>query len=71
MRTKTKAHGCWYSQRYGYYNTSLLLPDDAEMEHIKAEVKNGILYVTIPKSICREEAEYYGGENPLAIPSLA
>ncbi|XP_020088049.1 26.5 kDa heat shock protein, mitochondrial [Ananas comosus] len=42
--------GGWYSQRYGFYNTSLLLPDDAEVAHIKAEVKNGVLYVTIPRS---------------------
>ncbi|KAJ6847821.1 chloroplast small heat shock protein [Iris pallida] len=40
----------WYFQKYGYYNTSLLLPDDAKVEDIKAEVKNGLLYVTVPRS---------------------
>lgn len=40
----------WSFQRYGYYNTSLLLPDDAKVEDIKAEVKHGVLYVTVPRS---------------------
>lgn len=40
----------WYAQRYGYYNTSLLLPDDAKVDEIKAEVKDGLLYVTIPRT---------------------
>ncbi|XP_008792025.2 26.5 kDa heat shock protein, mitochondrial [Phoenix dactylifera] len=42
--------GGWYSKRYGYYNTSLLLPDDAKVEEIKAEVKDGILCITIPRN---------------------
>nr|XP_010907278.2 26.5 kDa heat shock protein, mitochondrial [Elaeis guineensis] len=42
--------GGWYSKSYGYYNTSLLLPDDAKVEEIKAEVKDGILKVTIPRN---------------------
>ncbi|OVA07795.1 Alpha crystallin/Hsp20 domain [Macleaya cordata] len=35
---------------YGYYETSLLLPDDAKVEEIKAEMKDGILYITIPRT---------------------
>ncbi|KAK2378650.1 HSP20 chaperones superfamily protein [Trifolium repens] len=41
-------HEYWSS--YGYYNTSLVLPDDAKIDEIKAELKDGVLIVTIPKS---------------------
>uniref|UniRef100_A0A1J3EEV7 26.5 kDa heat shock protein, mitochondrial n=2 Tax=Noccaea caerulescens TaxID=107243 RepID=A0A1J3EEV7_NOCCA len=40
----------WSSKRYGYYNTSLSLPDDAKVEEIKAELKNGVLNVVIPRT---------------------
>lgn len=37
---------------YGYYkyNTSILLPDDAKVDDIKAEMKNGVLTVVIPRT---------------------
>ncbi|MCI48620.1 26.5 kDa heat shock protein mitochondrial, partial [Trifolium medium] len=41
-------HEYWSS--YGYYNTSLVLPDDAKVDEIKAELKDGVLIVTIPRS---------------------
>lgn len=40
----------WSSSSYGYYNTSLVLPDDAKVDEIKAELKDGVLIVTIPRS---------------------
>ncbi|KAA8541913.1 hypothetical protein F0562_023065 [Nyssa sinensis] len=40
----------WSSRSYGYYNTCLVLPDDAKAEEIKAEVKDGVLWITIPKT---------------------
>lgn len=40
----------WSSKSYGYYNTSLALPDDAKVEEIKAELKNGVLNVVIPRT---------------------
>ncbi|CAH8391222.1 unnamed protein product [Eruca vesicaria subsp. sativa] len=39
----------WSSRMYGYYNTSLSLPDDAKVEEIKAELKNGVLDLVIPR----------------------
>ncbi|CAH1418918.1 unnamed protein product [Lactuca virosa] len=39
----------WTAARYGYYNTSLMLPEDAKVEEIKAEMKDGVLHVIIPK----------------------
>ncbi|KAL7616658.1 hypothetical protein Lser_V15G01297 [Lactuca serriola] len=39
----------WTAARYGYYNTSLMLPEDAKVEEIKAEMKDGVLHVVIPK----------------------
>lgn len=38
-----------YWMSYGYYNTSLVLPDDARQDEIKAELKDGVLTITIPK----------------------
>lgn len=35
---------------HGYYNTSLLLPEDAKIDEIKAEMKDGVLCINIPKA---------------------
>lgn len=40
----------WSAKSYGYYNTSLLLPDDAKVDEIKAELKDGVLNITIPRT---------------------
>ncbi|KAG9150950.1 hypothetical protein Leryth_003065 [Lithospermum erythrorhizon] len=40
----------WSSKSYGYYNTSLMLPDDAKLDEIKAEMKDGVLNITIPRT---------------------
>ncbi|KAH6771881.1 HSP20-like chaperones superfamily protein [Perilla frutescens var. frutescens] len=40
----------WSSSSYGYYNTSLLLPEDAKVDEIKAEMKDGVLNIVIPKT---------------------
>lgn len=34
---------------YSKFEQTLVLPDDVEKKHIKAEVKNGVLTVTLPK----------------------
>ncbi|XP_076946319.1 26.5 kDa heat shock protein, mitochondrial-like [Bidens hawaiensis] len=39
----------WSAATYGYYNTSLMLPEDAKVEEITAEMKDGVLHVIIPK----------------------
>ncbi|KAD4585396.1 hypothetical protein E3N88_22997 [Mikania micrantha] len=39
----------WSAATYGYYTTSLMLPEDAKVEEIKAEMKDGVLHVIIPK----------------------
>jgi len=35
---------------YGYYNTSLMLPEDAKVDDVKAELKDGVLTITIPRT---------------------
>ncbi|XVE52204.1 hypothetical protein DITRI_Ditri02bG0104200 [Diplodiscus trichospermus] len=40
----------WSARSNGYHNTSLVLPDDAKVDEIKAELKNGVLSVIIPRT---------------------
>ncbi|KAK9225578.1 hypothetical protein WN943_010620 [Citrus x changshan-huyou] len=40
----------WPSNGYGSYSTRIALPDIVEFEKIQAEVKDGVLYITIPKA---------------------
>lgn len=40
----------WSARSYGYYNTSLVLPEDAKPDEIKAELKDGILTITVPRT---------------------
>ncbi|TKY46912.1 Small heat shock protein [Spatholobus suberectus] len=40
----------WPANSYGSYNHRIALPENIEFDKIKAQVKDGILYVTIPKA---------------------
>jgi HSP20 family protein len=35
-------------RRYGYFYREIVLPDGADVEHIRAELENGILRITVP-----------------------
>lgn len=39
----------WAASSYGCYHASLLLPEDARVDGITAEVKDGVLYVAVPR----------------------
>ncbi|KAL7214006.1 hypothetical protein ACSBR1_026433 [Camellia fascicularis] len=39
----------WSGSSYGSYDTRLRLPDNCEKDKIKAEMKNGVLLISIPK----------------------
>lgn len=40
----------WSSKSYSSYDTRLQLPDNCDKDKVKAELKNGVLYITIPKT---------------------
>lgn len=40
----------WSAKSYGRYNSRIALPENVLFEKIKAEVKDGVLYITIPKA---------------------
>ncbi|XP_047076572.1 23.6 kDa heat shock protein, mitochondrial [Lolium rigidum] len=44
----------WSASSYGCYHASLLLPEDARVDGITAEVKDGVLYVSVPRVPGRE-----------------
>jgi HSP20 family protein len=46
---KEDEHG-WSSRSYGSYHTRLTLPDHVKHDAVKAELKNGVLHVEMPKS---------------------
>ncbi|KAJ7959419.1 Small heat shock protein [Quillaja saponaria] len=44
------ADDSWSSRSYSSYDTRLPLPDNCEKNKVKAELKNGVLYISIPKT---------------------
>ncbi|KAL6127500.1 hypothetical protein ACLB2K_070865 [Fragaria x ananassa] len=40
----------WSSKSFSSYNTRLQLPDNCDKSKVNAELKNGVLYITIPKT---------------------
>ncbi|KAH9316258.1 hypothetical protein KI387_024885, partial [Taxus chinensis] len=45
-----KPEDSWSVKSYSSYNTRIALPDNCHTDQIKAELKNGVLNITIPKS---------------------
>ena len=42
--------GEWSAKSYGRYSSRIALPENVQFEKIKAEVKDGVLHITIPKA---------------------
>lgn len=40
----------WSRKSYSSYDTRLKLPQNCQKDQVKAELKNGVLYITIPKT---------------------
>ncbi|KAB2001039.1 hypothetical protein ES319_D12G273200v1 [Gossypium barbadense] len=47
---KEETQDDWTNRNYSSYNTSLQLPDNCDKDNIKAELKNGVLFISIPKT---------------------
>ncbi|KAK5777862.1 small heat shock protein, chloroplastic-like [Gossypium arboreum] len=47
---KEETQDDWTNRSYSSYNTSLQLPDNCDKDNIKAELKNGVLFISIPKT---------------------
>nr|ADQ08650.1 chloroplast small heat shock protein 1 [Potentilla discolor]ADQ08651.1 chloroplast small heat shock protein 1 [Potentilla discolor] len=41
----------WSAKSYGRYSSRIALPENIQFEKIKAEVKDGVLYISIPKAL--------------------
>ncbi|KAJ7549474.1 hypothetical protein O6H91_07G054700 [Diphasiastrum complanatum] len=48
-QSEEKEKDKWASRSYGKYSYQVALPERIQTEHIKAELKDGVLYVTVPK----------------------
>ncbi|CAM8978962.1 unnamed protein product [Rhodiola kirilowii] len=48
-KKKEGEQDAWMAKSYSSYNTRLQLPDNVDKDKIKAELKNGVLFVSIPK----------------------
>ncbi|OWM76167.1 small heat shock protein, chloroplastic-like [Punica granatum] len=44
-----EGEGDWSARSYGRYSSRIALPENVRFEKIRAEVKDGVLYITIPK----------------------
>ncbi|KAK9117430.1 hypothetical protein Sjap_016377 [Stephania japonica] len=40
----------WSPKSYGRYSSRIALPENVEIEKIKAEVRDGVLYISLPKA---------------------
>lgn len=43
-------HENWPAESYGRYSHRIALPENIDFEKIKAQIKDGVLYITIPKT---------------------
>ncbi|KAM7252176.1 hypothetical protein ACFE04_024059 [Oxalis oulophora] len=47
---EAEAEQVWSAKSYGKYSSRIALPENIEFEKIEAEVKDGVLYISIPKA---------------------
>jgi HSP20 family molecular chaperone IbpA len=51
-------------RRYGHFYREIVLPDGVDVEHVRAEIENGILRVTLPLATHRRAMPIQSTEQP-------
>ncbi|XWS67884.1 hypothetical protein CRYUN_Cryun04dG0043100 [Craigia yunnanensis] len=46
---KQAGDDCWSSRGFGSYDTCFQLPESCDRDNIKAELQNGVLFISIPQ----------------------